>query len=45
MKEKLTAIHNQALRILAEVGIKLHHADLLDYAYSVVVHRDDYGHV
>lgn len=30
MKEKLTAIHNQALRILATVGIRLHHAELLE---------------
>ena len=29
MKEKLTAIHNQALRILETVGIKLHHAELI----------------
>jgi trimethylamine--corrinoid protein Co-methyltransferase len=30
MKDKLTAIHNQAMRILKEIGIKLHHPDLVD---------------
>ena len=29
MKEKLAAIHNQALQILETVGIKLHHAGQL----------------
>lgn len=31
MKDNLTAIHNQALRILETVGIKLHHAELIQW--------------
>ena len=30
MEGKLSAIHNQALEILATVGIRLHHADILE---------------
>jgi len=35
MKKKLTAIHRQALQILAEVGIKLHHSELVERMHQL----------